>query len=102
MRTTTKKPRSPRVHVYSPPDVIELMWISKRGRTEINVGALGALGNHRYLIQRVAASSRGSYWNTVEVCASEQYAFDRARSLSMTERRSYRVSRQKTAAERNS
>lgn len=96
-----RKRRSPRTYVRNIPDTIELVWISKRGRTEVNEAALNAPGKHRYYISCVRATPYGpSYWSQQEIAADEEYAIARATSLALTKRRSFQVSRLKTRDEK--
>lgn len=87
---TARATKSSRAYIPSPENQVEIAYISKRGRREINT--TGEPGH--FLIQEVnAASGGGSYWSTVEEARDETYAIERATGLAMTERRSMRVAR---------
>lgn len=76
-----------RARVHASPDETEVAYISMRGRRTVK--PTGKDG--RFVIQRVKASTGGSYWSVVETCVSETYAIDRATSLALTNHHSYRV-----------
>lgn len=92
--------RSTRLNIKSDPRHIELIWISRNGSVDTNAEALVASSAaSRFFIQRVRANGSQSYWATEEIAASQQYAIDRATSLGLTHKKSYRVSRLMNATE---